>query len=47
MTPKKIIDHPDWEIYLPRKVTVVGFIVAWLIVTGIIIGTMILARFGA
>ncbi len=44
---KKIIDHPDLEIYWPSKVTVVGFLVAWLIVILIISGTMFLARIGA
>jgi hypothetical protein len=44
---KKVIDHPDLEIYWPSKVTVVGFLAAWLIVAVIIMGTMFLARIGA
>ncbi len=44
---KKIIDHPDLEIYWPSKTTLVGFLVAWGIVALIITGTMILARIGA
>ncbi len=44
---KKVIDHPDLEIYWPSKVTVVGFFAAWLIVALIILGTMFLARIGA
>jgi len=44
---KKIIDHPDLEIYWPSRTTVVGFLIACLIVVVIIAGTMILARIGA
>ncbi len=44
---KKIIDHPDLEIYWPSRVTVVGFLAAWLIVILIIAGVMFLARIGA
>ena len=44
---KKIIDHPDLEIYWPSRITVVGFLIAWLFVILIITGTMILARIGA
>jgi hypothetical protein len=44
---KKIIDHPDFEIYRPSRVTMVGFLIAWLFVILIIAGTMILARIGA
>lgn len=45
--PRKIIDHPDWEIYWPSRITWVGFIVAWLIVLLTIVSTMILARIGS
>jgi uncharacterized membrane protein len=45
--PKKVINHPDWEIYWPSRVTVVGFFLAWFFVSLIIILTMILARIGA
>lgn len=44
---KKVIDHPDLEIYWPSKVTVIGFFAAWFIVALIILGTMFLARIGA
>ena len=44
---KKIIDHPDLEIYWPSRTTVVGFLIAWVIVILIIAGTMMLARIGA
>jgi len=44
---KKIIDHPDLEIYWPSKTTVVGFLVACAFVALIIGGTMLLARIGA
>jgi hypothetical protein len=44
---KKLIDHPDLEIYRPSRITVVGFLIAWLFVILIIAGTMILARIGA
>jgi hypothetical protein len=47
MKPKKIFNHPDLEIYWPSKVTWVGFLVAWLFVILIIVGTMILARIGS
>ena len=47
MKPKKIFNHPDLEIYWPSKVTWVGFLVAWLFVIFIIVGTMILAHIGA
>jgi len=45
--PKKLIDHPDLEIYRPKRVTWVGFLIAWGVVLLTIIGTMILARIGA
>ena len=45
--PKKVFNHPDWEIYWPSRVTLWGFLLAWFFV-GLIIGfTMILARIGA
>ena len=44
---KKIINHPDLEIYWPSWVTTVGFLVAWLFVILIIVGTMVIARIGA
>ena len=47
MEPKKIFNHPDWEIYWPKKITVIGFIIAWIIVIAIMVGTIILARIGA
>jgi hypothetical protein len=46
-TWKKIIDHPDLEIYWPSRTTVVGFLVAWLFVILIIAGAMFIARIGA
>jgi len=45
--PEKLIEHPDWEIYRPMKVTWVGFLIAWLVVLATILGTMLLARIGA
>ncbi len=45
--PEKLIDHPDWEIYKPKRVTWVGFLIAWGVVLLTIVGTMILARIGA
>jgi len=45
--PKKLIDHPDWEIYRPKRVTWVGFLIAWGVVLLTILGTMLLARIGA
>ena len=45
--PKKIINHPDWEIYWPKPVTWIGFLIAWGTVFFLIIITLILARIGA
>ena len=45
--PKKVINHPDWEIYWPKRVTWVGFLVGVIIVIAIMIGTMFLANIGA
>ncbi len=45
--PKKLINHPDWEIYRPKRITWVGFLIAWVVVLLTIIGTLILARIGA
>lgn len=44
---KKIINHPDWELYWPSKITWVGFLLAWLVVVLLILGTIILAQIGA
>lgn len=44
---KKIINHPDLEIYWPSRTTVIGFLVACLFVALIIAGTMFLAQIGA
>ena len=45
--PKKLIDHPDWEIYRPRRVTWVGFLIAWGVVFLTVVITMLIARIGA
>ena len=45
--PRKIFNHPDWEIYWPKRVTWIGFIIAWIVVLVTIIITMILARIGS
>ena len=45
--PKKVINHPDFEIYWPTRVTLVGFLLAWVFVALIIIVTIFLARIGA
>ena len=45
-TPKKLINHPDWEIYRLKRVSWVGFLIAWGVVLLTIFGTMILARIG-
>ncbi len=37
----------DLEIRKPSKETVVGFIVAWICVIGIVLLTMVLVRIGA
>ncbi len=46
-TPKKIIDHPDWEIYWPKRITWVGFLAAWVVVLLTIAITMFFARLGS
>lgn len=38
--PRKLINHPDFEIYVPDKVTVIGF----LIVTAIVIALIFLTK---
>ena len=45
--PRKVINHPDWEIYWPEPVTWIGFIVGCIIVIAIMIGTIFLANIGA
>jgi len=45
--PRKLLNHHDWEIYWPKRVTWVGFLIAWLVVLLTIVGTMILARIGS
>ena len=45
--PKKIFSSPNWEIYWPKRITWVGFLIAWVVVLLLIIGTMILARLGS
>ena len=47
MEPKKFFNHPDWEIYWPKRVTWVGFLIAWILVILIMLGTMLLARIGS
>ena len=45
--PEKIFKNPDWEIYWPKRVTWVGFLIAWVVVLLTIAITMFLARLGA
>ena len=45
--PKKIFNHPDWEIYWPKRITWVGFLIAWVFVLALMIATWIIARIGA
>jgi len=47
MEPKKIFNHPNWEIYWPKRVTWVGFLIAWIVVILIILGTIFLAKIGS
>jgi len=47
MSPKKIINHPDWEIYWPERITWVGFLIALVIVLLIMLGTVLLTKIGA
>ena len=47
MSPKKIINHPDWEIYWPKRITWVGFLIALVIVLLIMLGTVLLTKIGA
>ena len=47
MDLKKIINHPDWEIYWPKRVTWIGFLIAWIIVVIIMVATIFIANIGA
>ena len=47
MDSKKIFNHPDWEIYWPKRITWVGFLIALVLVILIMLGTMLLAKIGA
>ena len=47
MKSKKIINHPDWEIYWPKRITWIGFMIAWVLVIIIMIATMFIAKIGA
>jgi hypothetical protein len=47
MAPKKVINHPDWEIYWPKPVTWIGFLIALAVVLAIMFGTMLIAGIGA
>jgi len=47
MSLKKIINHPDWEIYWPKRITWVGFLIALVIVLLIMLGTILLTKIGA
>ena len=38
--PRKLINHPDFEIYVPEKVTVIGF----LIVTAVVVALIFLTK---
>jgi len=44
---KKLINHPDWEIYVPMKVTWVGFLIAWVLVLALMLATKFIATIGA
>ena len=45
--PKKIFDHPNWEIYSPKRITWIGFLITWAVVLITIAVTMQIARMGA
>jgi len=45
--PKKLIDRPDLEIYVPSRLSVLGFIGVWLAVAAMIVGIKWLVRIGA
>lgn len=34
--PRKLINHPDWEMYWPTRVSIMGFVIMWAWVIGII-----------
>jgi len=42
---RKIIKHPDFEIAWPERVTVVGFVVIFVVCVLVILGTWLLGRF--
>jgi len=44
---EKLINIKDIEIPKPSKETVVGFIIAWVFVVLLILGTVILAKIGS
>ncbi len=43
---KKLIPHPDLEIYRPMRITWVGFLIAWGIVLATFFLTWVLATIG-
>ncbi|NLX20914.1 MAG: sodium:solute symporter family protein [Phycisphaerae bacterium] len=44
---RKLFDHPDWEIQIPTRRGIVGFLFAWLMVLALIAAVWLLVRIGA
>jgi len=44
--PKRIINHSNWEVYWPRRVTWVGFLIVWGVAFLTVSAAMILLRTG-
>ena len=45
--PRKLINHPDFEIYVPEKVTVIGFLIVTAVVVALILLTKWVVTIGA
>ncbi len=44
---RKLIDHPDWEIQVPTRRGIIGFLFAWIMVLGLIAAMWLVIRLGA
>ncbi len=44
---RKLIDHPDWEIQVPTRRGILGFLLAWVMVLSMIAAMWLLIRIGA
>jgi len=44
---RKLINHPDWDIQVPTRRGILGFLLAWLMVLALIAIMWLLVRIGA